>query len=371
MNMNLEKLSLVNFKNYDQADFEFSAKLNCFVGDNGMGKTNLLDAIHYLSLTKSYFTSIDSLNIKYFTDFFMVKGAFNFDDNTNTIACSVQKNKKKKFSRNKKDYKKLADHIGLIPVVMISPADSALILDGSEIRRKFLDTVISQYDRKYLEDLMNYNRALLQRNILLKSFFKDGRFQPENLELWNDQLIPPGERIHKKRIEFVSNLLPKFQDYYNTISSWKEKVGLSYKSQLHDNDFRDLLRKNLDKDGILQYTTVGIHKDDLQLELNNHPIKKGGSQGQQKTYLVALKFAKFSFMKQVTGKKPIILLDDIFDKFDASRVKQIIQIISGPEFGQIFITDTHRTRLEEILQQLNADHKVFRINHEVSEIENS
>lgn len=366
--MNLERLSLINFKNYEQADFHFSTKLNCFVGDNGMGKTNLLDAIHYLSLTKSFFTSIDSQNIKYHSEFFMVKGDFNLDEKTQTIACSVQRNRKKKFTRNKKDYKKLADHIGLIPVVMISPADSALILGGSEIRRKFMDAVISQYDRKYLEDLINYNRALLQRNILLKSFFKDGRFEPESLELWNDQLIPPGERIHKRRIEFVSNLLPKFQDYYNTISSWKEKVGLSYKSQLHDNDFRELLTRNRDKDGILQYTTIGIHKDDLQLELNDHPIKRVGSQGQQKTYLVALKFAKFNFMQQVTGKKPILLLDDIFDKFDASRVEQIIQIISEPEYGQIFITDTHRTRLEEILQQLNADHKVFRINHEVSEI---
>ena len=369
--MYLEKLSLINFKNYEQADFEFSSKLNCFVGDNGMGKTNLLDAIHYLSLTKSYFTSIDSQNIRHFAEFFMVRGGFYFDDKTQTILCSVQRNRKKKFSRNKKDYKKLADHIGLIPVVMISPADSALILDGSEMRRKFLDAVISQYDHKYLEDLIHYNRALLQRNILLKSFFKEGRFQQEALELWNEQIIPPGERIHKKRVDFVQNLLPGFQDYYNIISSWKEKVGLSYKSQLHNNDFRTLLKENREKDGILQYTTVGIHKDDLQLELNGHPIKKSGSQGQQKTYLVALKFAKFKFIQEITGKKPILLLDDIFDKFDASRVKQIIQIISGSEFGQIFITDTHRTRLEEILQQLKADHKVFRINHEISEIKNT
>jgi DNA replication and repair protein RecF len=359
--MFLESLSLINFKNYPQADFSFKEKLNCFVGDNGMGKTNLLDAIHYLSLTKSFFNSIDSQNIKYEEPFFMIQGKIRMDEKLYTIGCTVQRNRKKKFSLNKKDYNKLADHIGLFPVVMISPADAALVLSGSEERRKFIDAVISQYDKTYLEDLIYYNRALSQRNKLLKSFFREGRFDPKSLELWDEQLIPRGNRIFDKRVEFIQNLRPKFQYYYKNISLGKEKVGLKYKSQLLEADFREILRENREKDGILQYTTAGIHRDDLELQLNGHPIKKFGSQGQQKTYLVSLKFAKFDFIREITGKKPVLLLDDVFDKFDSKRVKQIIDIISRSEFGQIFITDTSQVRLENIFEQVDAEYKVFKI----------
>lgn len=366
--MFLESLSLINFKNYAQAQFSFTEKLNCFVGDNGMGKTNLLDAIHYLSLTKSFFNSIDGQNIKYEEPFFMIQGKFKTDDRLQTVACSVQRNRKKKFSLNKKDYKKLAEHIGLLPVVMISPADSALVLSGSEERRKFIDAVISQYDKSYLEDLILYNRALSQRNKLLKSFFREGRFDPKSLELWDEQLIPRGDRIFDKRVDFIEKLRPKFQYYYQNISLGKEKVGLKYKSQLLEADFRELLRTNREKDGILQYTTVGIHKDDLELQLNGYPIKKFGSQGQQKTYLVSLKFAKFDFIREITNKKPLLLLDDVFDKFDADRVKQIIDIISRKEFGQIFITDTSQARLENIFEQVDADYKVFKIRNGTVEI---
>lgn len=367
--MHLEKLSLINFKNYVQADFNYSARLNCFVGNNGTGKTNLLDAIHYLSLTKSYFNLVDSQNIKYDAEFFMIKGIFQMEQRTETVSCSVQRNRKKKFSRNKKDYKRLAEHIGLLPVVMISPSDSAIVTEGSEERRKFMDTVISQYDRSYLDDLIHYNRALVQRNKLLKTFAKEERYLPESLELWDEQLIPPGERIFKKRVDFIQKLIPKFQKYYETISLRNEQIGLEYRSQLYNSDFREKLVQCREKDRILQYSTVGIHKDDLELKLDNRPIKRVGSQGQQKTFLVSLKFAKFDFIRDITGKQPILLLDDIFDKFDAKRVEQIIQIISNPEFRQIFITDTHKTRLENILTRIKADYKVFRINDKVTEIE--
>ncbi len=366
--MYLKILSLINFKNYEQAEFQFSGKLNCFVGNNGVGKTNLLDAIHYLSLTKSYFNSIDTQNIRHEADLFMIQGSFEHEEKSDTITCSVRRNKKKKFSKNKKEYQRLADHIGLFPVVMISPEDSALVMVGSEQRRKFMDAVISQYDRKYLEDLINYNRALLQRNQLLKAFYKEHKFDAASLALWDEQLVPPGERIHARRVEFIRNLIPKFQNYYDTISEKKEIVGLKYRSQLEGKNFREELKAHNEKDRILQYTTFGVHKDDLDLLLEDHPIRKVGSQGQQKTYLVALKLAKFECIRQTTAKKPILLLDDIFDKFDASRVTQIIKIISEREFGQIFITDTNQDRLDTILSKMGTDYKIFKINNAISEL---
>jgi len=366
--MHLKNLSLLNFKNYYQAEFNFSNKLNCFVGNNGTGKTNLMDAIHYLSLTKSYFNFLDSQNIRYEAQLFMIKGTFEEKGKTSVISCSVQKGKKKKFSRNKKDYKKMSDHVGLFPVVMISPADSALVMEGSEERRKFINSIISQFDRAYLEDLIRYNRALLQRNNLLKSFQIKGHFDPNSLDLWDAQLIPLGERIFQKRKKFIAKLIPGFQKYYDTISSGSEKVSMIYKSQLEQHNFYDLLLSSREKDRVLQYTTIGIHKDDLELLLEGHSIKKAGSQGQQKSYLVALKFSKFDFLKELTGKKAILLLDDIFDKFDALRVQEIIKIIANPEFGQIFITDTHQTRLENILEDMRTDYKVFRINNGISEL---
>ena len=366
--MYLQSLSLINFKSYRQADFKFSSKLNCFVGNNGVGKTNLLDAIYYLSLTKSYFNSIDTQNIHYDAEMFMIQGTFENDHKPDTITCSVRRTKKKKFSRNKKDYTRLSEHVGRYPVVMISPADASLVLSGSEERRKFMDAVISQYDKKYLDDLIHYNRALSQRNKLLKDFHKEGRFNESSLALWDEQLIIPGERIHAKRVEFIKDLIPKFQKYYDIISEKKETVGLTYESQLHGRDYREQLLAHREKDRILQYSTFGIHKDDLDLILGDHSMKKVGSQGQQKTYLVSLKFAKSDFIREITGRKPILLLDDIFDKFDARRVSQIIRIISESEFGQIFVTDTHQTRLDDILSRMNTDYKVFRINEKVSEL---
>ena len=251
---------------------------------------------------------------------------------------------------------------------MISPADASLISEGSDERRRFIDTVIAQYDKLYLEDLINYNKALAQRNKLLKDFAKNNNFSEESIQLWDDQLIPPGERIHKKREDFVKRLIPIFQNYYDAISKGEEEVSLSYHSHLNDGDFRKMLTESLFKDRILQYSTTGVHKDDLNLKLSGYPIKRAGSQGQQKTYLVALKLAKLEFIKNIVGYHPILLLDDIFDKFDKLRVKQIIELVAHKEFGQIFITDTHQDRLEVILNELPADFKLFRINEKIVEV---
>lgn len=357
--MFLRKLNLVNFKNYEQLDLELSGKINCFVGDNGTGKTNLLDAIHYLSLSKSFFNAIDTQNIMHGKEFFIIQGEYERDGSKENIFCGVSKNKRKQFKRNNKDYQKLSEHIGLIPVVMISPADSSLIIEGSDERRKFINGVISQYDIEYLDSLMKYNRALVQRNILLKDFARSGFFNKEYIEIWDAQIIPLGRLIYERRLDFAAKLQPIFQDYYSTIAEGKEKVEMIYTSQLGEGDFQDLMERSAEKDRILQYTTVGIHKDDLIMNIGDFSIKRNGSQGQQKTFLVALKFAKFDFIKQLNGFTPILLLDDIFDKFDRKRVKQIIKLVSDPHFGQIFITDTNPERIGRILNDLSIEHKVF------------
>ncbi len=359
--MHLSGISLVNFKNYDQLELSFSQKINCFVGDNGTGKTNLLDAIYYLSLTKSYFNSVDTHNIRHGEEHFLIQGEYLRDELTEKIHCGVQKGKSKQFRRNKKDYTRLSEHIGLLPVVMISPADSALITEGSDERRKFMNAVISQFDHEYLESQMRYNRALGQRNVLLKDFHRKGNFQREALEVWDDQLHLYGKYIHGKRQEFVQDMIPIFQEYYNSVSEGREEIGLEYHSQLNDRELADLLREHEEKDRILQYTTAGIHKDDLVMSLSGYPIKRIGSQGQQKTFLVALKLAKYDFIKKVNGFHPILLLDDVFDKFDARRVRQIIRLVAEHEFGQIFITDTNRERIKEILSELSIDYKLFQV----------
>lgn len=359
--MHLSHISLINFKNYDQLELNFSNKINCFVGDNGTGKTNLLDAIYYLSLTKSYFNSLDSQNIRHGEDQFMIQAEFLREGMDEKILCGVQRNKRKIFKRNKKDYTKLSEHVGLLPVVMISPADSSLIIEGSDERRKFLNAVISQFNGEYLESMIRYNRALGQRNVLLKNFHRSGSYQPDQLEVWDEQLIRHGDYIHQQRVEFIRDLLPIFQEYYESVSGGREQVGLIYKSQLLEKDLRTLLKDHEQKDRILQYTTAGIHKDDLGMNLSDYPIKRIGSQGQQKTFLVALKLAKYDFIRKVNGFHPILLLDDIFDKFDANRVKQIIKLVADHKFGQIFITDTNPERIKNILNELTIDYKLFHV----------
>ena len=362
--MYLKKLSLSNFKNYDQAELEFSPKINCIVGNNGIGKTNILDAIHYLSLTKSFFNNLDSANIRHSEDYFIIQGTFIRNGDEDAIYCSFHKQKQKILKRNSKEYQKLSDHVGRYPVVMISPADSALIVEGSEERRKFLNKIISQYDAGYLDSVLKYNKALQQRNKLLKDFKASANFDADMLSMWDSQLVRFGTYAFHERDILVNELIPVFQEYYSFISKEKEIVKLSYKSHLSEGDFIESLRNAVDKDRILEYTTIGIHKDDLLLEMNGFPVKPLGSQGQQKSYLVALKLAKFDYIKRKAGFPPILLLDDIFDKFDADRVEQIIRLVGNHRFGQIFITDTHQSRLQDILSTIDADYRLFRIGEE-------
>lgn len=359
--MYLSKLSLSGFKNYIQAELEFSPRINCFVGNNGVGKTNILDAIHYLSLSKSFFNNIDSMNVRHDEDFFILQGLFIKDSEENNVICSFHKQKSKILKRNGKEYQKLSDHVGRFPVVMISPADSSLITEGSEERRKFMNKIISQYDNQYLDSVLKYNKALQHRNRLLKDFNTKGGFDAEILSVWDSRLVMYGDYIYKKRKALVDELIPVFQQYYTFISNQKEIVRLYYRSHLDDNPFDQALANSLDKDRFLEFTTVGIHKDDLIFEMNDFSVKSLGSQGQQKSYLVALKLSKFDYIKRMAGFAPILLLDDIFDKFDTERVRQIIDLVGNHRLGQIFITDTHQNRLQDILNSVNTDYRLFRI----------
>ena len=366
--MNLKSLQLVNYRNFEDLQLEFSEKINCFIGNNGVGKTNILDAIYNLSFTKSWLNPLDTQNIRYGQDFFLIKGKYLLADDDIEISCGLKRGKKKSFKKNGKEYGKLANHIGLIPLVTISPYDSNLILGGSEERRKFIDGVIAQFDKDYLQALIKYNRVLTQRNKLLKQFAEQNIFEKDSLEVWNMQLVEYGTFIYNKRKKFLDELSPIFQKYYNFISNDNENVQLDYRSQLTDN-FKQLLEQNLDKDRVLQYTSTGTHKDDLIFKLKEHPLKKNASQGQQKTYLIALKLAQFDYIKNISNTPPILLLDDIFDKLDSRRVEQIIKLVADRHFGQIFITDTNQERLDKILNKININYKLFKINSEIEEIE--
>jgi DNA replication and repair protein RecF len=359
--MYLSDLSLLQFKNFDDASLKFSEKINCFVGDNGVGKTNLMDAVHYLSMCKSYFNSIDSQNIMHNKDFFVVQGEFIRDEQHDMIYCGMKRQGGKQFKRNRKDYEKLSDHIGLFPVVMVSPSDSALITEGSEERRRFMDGVISQYDKAYLDNLIKYNRILLQRNKVLKET-GGNKVSEDFLMVYDYQLSTLGQRIHAKRQDFIQELIPVFNHFYEYISGGNEPISLLYNSQLNDMSLSDLLLQARQRDLMVQHTTVGIHKDDLELQLNGYPIKKNGSQGQQKTYLVALKLSQFNFIYKATQTRPIMLFDDVFDKFDHSRVTRILQLVSENHFGQVFITDTDRQRLESLLAETAINHRLFIVN---------
>lgn len=359
--MYIEDISILNFKNLKEVQVAFSPRLNCLIGNNGAGKTNLMDAVYYLSFCKSFFNAVDQLNICHNENFFMLSGNYRRSNSPETISCGLQKGQKKQFKRNSKVYKKLMEHIGLLPLVMITPSDTSLILGGSDERRKFMDGVISQYNQKYLDDLLKYNHALLQRNNLLKQFASDGYFDDELLSVWDEQLIDYGTRIHSERKEFVQKLVPVFQEYYTFISQGNEKVGLIHQSDLYEKDLDVLLKESKPKDRMAQYSTTGIHKDELVFNIDEYPIKKLGSQGQKKTYLVALKLAQYEFIKEISGMKPILLLDDIFDKLDRHRVEQIMKVVSGDEFGQIFITDTNREHLDAIIRKMDAEYRIFNV----------
>ena len=357
----LKKLTILNYKNILQKDIEFSANINCFVGDNGTGKTNLLDAIYYLSFTKSYFNHVDNQNITHGEEFFMLQGEYQKNSKPETIHCSFKRGKKKIIKYNQVKYKRFSDHIGIIPVVIITPDDNKLILADSKERRIFIDTIISQYNSEYLNNLIKYKRVLAQRNQLLKNFAERNNFSQQSLSIWDEQLVSLGNKIFAVRNSFITDFVPIFQKYYKYISNQTEFVSIKYKSQLKDTNFTKLLDMTLAKDRILQHTSVGIHKDDLIFTLQEYPLKKIGSQGQQKTFLLSLKFAQYELIKKFLKINPILLLDDLFDKLDATRIEQIVKLVADNNFGQIFITHTNIQRLENILLKINTEYKILNI----------
>lgn len=363
--MFLEKLHLLNFKNYEEADLVLSPKINLFLGNNGEGKTNLLDALFYLAFCKSFFNPVDSQLIKHKEQFMVLQGSFDRKGEQENIYCGLKKGQKKQFKRNKKLYERLADHIGLIPLVMISPADAQLISEGSDVRRRFIDLIISQFDRNYLDQLIQYNRALSQRNRLLKKFMETRSFDETSLEIWDEQLMRYGQPIFEARKSFVEDFIPLFQSHYEHISQQKENVALVYESQLKEDTFSQLLLTHRNKDRRLTYSTAGVHKDDMSFEIGNMPLKKFGSQGQQKTFLLALKLAQAEYLKNRMQIAPILLLDDIYDKLDSSRVEQLMEVVQQDWFGQVFISDTHMDRLPEIFDQLQATYRAFHIKNGV------
>ena len=359
--MRLERLSLINYKNFGSANFEFDMKINCFVGANGIGKTNILDSIYHLAFGKSYFNPVSSQNIKHNEGFFVIEGEFNKQDRTEKVVCSLKRGTKKVIKRNGKIYERLSDHIGLLPLVIISPADRDLIIEGSETRRKFIDGVISQSDKAYLQHLLKYNKVLSQRNALLKYFALNSTFDSNGLSVYNEQLAKYGTPIFEKRMHFMEAFIPIFKEQYAEISGGNERVTLGYQSKVAQNGILELLETHLEKDRALQYTSVGVHKDDLGFEIEGHPIKKFGSQGQQKSFLIALKFAQFHFIKEQAKSIPLLLLDDLFDKLDEDRVAHIIKLVDNENFGQIFISDTHAERTEAVVRNIHQSYKIFKL----------
>lgn len=359
--MYLKHLSLINYKNFKSETFEFDAKINCLVGSNGIGKTNVLDSIYHLSFGKSYFNPITSQNITHDEDFFVIDGEFEKTERTEKIVVSAKRGQSKVIKRNGKAYERFSEHVGLLPVVIISPADRDLIIEGSDTRRKFMDGIIAQNDKDYLDNLIKYNKILAQRNALLKYFAANRTFEEATLEVYNSQMIELAEMIFDKRHLFLENFVPIFNSRYETISNGKEDVSLVYKSQLTKAELSDLFKERLQKDLQRQYTTAGIHKDDLVFNISGHPVKKFGSQGQQKSFLIALKLAQYDFIKAKSKVNPILLLDDVFDKLDEQRVAQIVSLVSTDELGQLFISDTHADRTEAVVKSSAQEYKMFRL----------
>ena len=358
--MILNRLSIFNYKNISSAELDFVPKLNCLVGMNGEGKTNILDVIHFLSLAKSSTTSMDSQAIMHGQELMSIQGEYEHEDGTHeTIHCGLKKGQKKVLRRGKKAYRRIADHIGLIPLIMVSPADQWLIAGGSEERRHFLDIVISQYNQTYLDALMRYNKALQQRNTLLK---QEEEPDDELMALLEEEMARVGTYIYEERKRYVELFIPTFQSFYSLISQEKEQVSLTYSSHGERGDLLEVIRRDRAKDRAVGYSLHGTHRDDLQMMLGGFPIKREGSQGQNKTFLIALKLAQFDFLKQ-TGShtSPLLLLDDIFDKLDATRVQQIIKLVSGDHFGQIFLTDTNREHLDHILSTTTSSYRLFQV----------
>ncbi|MCH5307720.1 MAG: DNA replication and repair protein RecF [Prevotella sp.] len=382
--MILHTLTILNYKNIGEARLELSPKINCFIGRNGMGKTNVLDAVYYLSFCRSASNPIDSQVIRHDQPFCMIEGEYEPTSSSSNseetggallVSCGMKRGQKKHFKRNKKEYKRLSEHIGLIPLVVVSPSDSLLIEGVSEERRRLMDMVISQYDRSYIDALSRYNKAHQQRNTLLKMVSTAAvpsaseSYDPLLMQLWEEQMAEAGEELFRKRAAFVSELTPVFQEYYQHISGGQEQVGLHYTSHCQRGPLLEVIQRDRHKDLAVGYSLHGVHRDDLEFTLAGHPMKREGSQGQNKTYVIALKLAQFDFLKRTASQTtPLLLLDDIFDKLDAHRVEQIVRLVSGDNFGQIFITDTNRDHLDQILRNSRLDYKIFHVeNGEVRE----
>ncbi|MDA3911741.1 MAG: DNA replication/repair protein RecF [Bacteroidales bacterium] len=359
--MYLKDISIINFKNFEQFEAEFSPRFNCFLGNNGVGKTNLMDAVYYMSFTKSHFNAIDRHNIRHNADMFVIQGNYLRKQDDVKMHCGLKRHGKKQIKCNGKSYEKFSEHIGLLPLVFITPSDTDMIKSGSDLRRKYIDGVISQYDKTYLKQLLKYNRALEQRNALLKSINPKNPYDEDALLIWDERLHQTASYIYQERQKAVDALLPIFNHYYSEISGGREQVSIFYKSKLHDKSMKDLLVDSRKRDLILQHTGVGIHRDDLEFDLDGHPLKRTGSQGQEKSLIIALKLAQFEFIYKTTEVCPILLLDDIFDKLDALRIKQLVDLLSDDKYGQVFFSDTSETRLPDLLKQVEVDVRIFNI----------
>lgn len=358
--MILKNISIINYKNIKSVNLELSAKINCFIGHNGVGKTNFLDAVYYLSFCRSAYNPIDSQVITHGEGFFMLEGNY-VDDHggVENIYCGMKRGTKKHFKRNKKEYKRLSQHIGLIPLIFVSPSDTSLIEGGSEERRRLMDVVISQYDASYIEALANYNKALQQRNALLKM---EDEPDAALLDIWEQEMARNGEILFKKRDAFVTELIPVFQRIYRHISGQREEVSLHYVSHCQRGPLLEVIRRDRFKDRAVGYSLHGVHRDDLEMLIGEYQMKREGSQGQNKTFVLALKLAQFDFLRRTCSTTtPLLLLDDIFDKLDAQRVEAIVQLVAGDNFGQIFITDTNRDHLDRILSRSDGDYKIFTV----------
>jgi len=359
--MYLSAIQVLNFKNYDECSLSFSPALNIFAGPNGSGKTNLLDAIYFLCLTKSAFHSNDSLLIRHKEDFLVVTGQFIKNSKTVSVQAGLKKGQKKVFQRDRKPYPKISEHIGMFPVVIITPYDTDLIREGSEERRKFFDSILSQTDTEYLSDLLAYNKVLKQRNALLKLFAENGQQDLDLLSGYDYQLIHYGKKLYAKRKNLMDAFAPVFQQHYTNISDNQEQVTLSYESELEKEDFESEFVRNRKKDLLLQRTTKGSHKDDFLFSIEGHPLKTTGSQGQQKSFVIALKLAQFEYIQHCLRQKPILLLDDIFDKLDQNRIQKLLTMISEEVFGQVFITEAGQDRVEKYLHTIGGEIRTFTI----------
>jgi DNA replication and repair protein RecF len=359
MKITLQQIQLTNFKNYAHADVSCSKGINCLVGKNGMGKTNFLDAIYYLCMTKSHFSLTDSYLVRHEQDFFRLSGQFQTPFANKKIVAKYQVRKKKVFEANQVAYNRLADHIGELPIVMVAPDDTQLATEGSEIRRRFIDNTLSQIDQAYLQQLILYNKLLKQRNALLKKMGEENKFQPALLATYNQQMLAPAQFIFEKRSEFAKVLQPVFQVMYKYISNESETVQLSYQSPLQEKEMEKILQDNQEKDRILQRTTSGIHRDDLNFEIEERSLKKFASQGQLKSYILALKLSQYEILREFKEVEPILLLDDIFDKLDQYRVYQLLELLINGQFGQVFLSDTNVNRVAKTLKKLNAEHQQF------------